>query len=161
MINRRLIVLLGLWKGMGGLPVLAQPVDLVRLRDQVTATEVAFAQTMVNRDQVAFANFIAEDAVFLNGGKPLRGKAAIISYWKQFFSAPKTPFAWKPDLVEVLASGTLAQSIGPVSGPDGVVFGRFYSTWRLESSGIWRVVFDDGYDLCKSAPQESSQGNAR
>ena len=41
-------------------------------------TERAFAATMAARDQAAFASFIAEDAVFLNGGRgELRGKAAI------------------------------------------------------------------------------------
>jgi len=56
--------------------------------------------------------------------------------------------------VVVLASGTLAQSVGPVSNPGGKVVARFYSTWRLESDGRWRVVFDDGYDVCESRAAE-------
>ena len=117
--------------------------ELIR---QATAAEVAFAKTMVDRDHAAFLSFVAEDAVFLNGGKPLRGRAAIGEHWKRFYSAATPPFIWQPDLVEV--SGDLAQSIGPVAAPGGKVLSRFYSTWRLGQDGRWRVVFDDGYNLC-------------
>ena len=115
---------------------------------QVMATEVAFAKTMADRDFVAFMRFVADDAVFLNGGRPLRGKAAIGDHWKRFYSGSTAPFSWKPDLVEVVGSGTLAQSIGPVSTANGKVIARFYSTWRLEPDGDWRVVLDNGYDAC-------------
>ena len=78
---------------------------------------------MVDRDHDAFMRFIADDAVFLNGGKPLRGKATIGAHWQQFFTSPAAPFTWKPELVEVVDSGGLAQSIGPVTAPDGKVKG--------------------------------------
>ena len=118
------------------------------LVQQVTAAETAFAQTMAARDHAAFMRFVAEEAVFLGGGNPLRGKAAVAAGWQRFFTAPEAPFAWKPDRVEVLASGTLAQTTGPVSNAQGKTIARFYSTWRLEDDGRWRVVFDDGYDVC-------------
>ena len=119
--------------------------ELVR---QVTDAEIAFAKTMADRDHAAFMRFVAEDAVFLNGGKPLRGKTAIGEYWKRFYLSPTAPFSWKPDLVEIVASGGLAQSVGPVSTLNGKTIARFYSTWRLEADGSWLVVFDDGYDVC-------------
>ncbi|MEY2690710.1 MAG: hypothetical protein RL375_4910 [Pseudomonadota bacterium] len=123
-------------------------VDVATLRQQVTDTETAFARSMAERNFEAFLSFIADDAVFLNGGDPLRGKAAIAAFWRKFYQAPAAPFSWRPDLVEVLASGTLASSNGPVADPAGKVFARFYSTWRLESPGVWRIVFDNGYDVC-------------
>ncbi len=115
---------------------------------QVTAAETAFAKTMADRDHGAFMSFVADDAVFLNGGKALRGKAAIGDFWKRFYSGPAAPFSWKPELVEVIESGALAQSTGPVMAPNGKVVARFYSTWRLDPEGRWRVVLDDGYDIC-------------
>ena len=118
---------------------------------QVTEAETAFAKTMVDRDHAGFMRFIADDAVFLNGGKPLRGKEAIGEYWRRFYSGAVAPFSWKPDLVEVLGNGRLAQSVGPVSAPNGKTTSRFYSTWRLEPDGTWRVVLDDGYDVCECA----------
>lgn len=127
----------------------ARPVgDRGELVRQVTEAEIAFAKTMADRDHAAFMGFIADDAVFLNGGKPLRGKAAIGEHWKRFYSGPTAPFSWKPDLVEVVGSGNLAQTLGPVASPGGQVIARFYSSWRLEPDGRWRVVFDDGYDVC-------------
>ena len=111
-------------------------------------TERAFAATMAARDHTAFASLLADDAVFLNGGRgELRGKTAIADYWKRYYSAPQAPFSWQPDRVAVLDSGDLAYSTGPVAAPDGKVFARFYSTWRREPSGAWRIVFDDGCNL--------------
>ena len=114
------------------------------LTQDVTDTELAFAKTMADRDLAAFTSFIADEAVFLNGGKPLRGKAAVADYWKRFYGDGRAPFSWKPDHVQVLDSGTLGYSTGPVFDPQGKQFARFYSTWRRESSGAWRIVFDDG-----------------
>lgn len=121
------------------------------LAEQVRAAETAFAQSMADRRLDAFAGFVADDAVFVNGGKPLRGKAAVLEHWTRFFERPVAPFAWKPEIVEVLASGTLAYSEGPVWLPDGKVVARYFSTWRLEPDGRWRVAFDNGYDICSGA----------
>lgn len=127
------------------------PDDIRALRDEVAATERAFAKTMADRDLTAFAGFVADEAVFLNGGSPLRGKDAVVAHWRRLFDGPNAPFSWSPDLVEVLASGTLAESIGPVADPSGAVVARFYSTWRREAPGVWRIVFDNGYDVCPPA----------
>jgi len=122
--------------------------DRGTLEQQVMATERAFAATMAARNHTAFTSFLADDAVFLNGGRgELRGKSAIAEYWKRYYSAPQAPFSWQPDRVAVLDSGDLAYSTGPVAAPDGKVFTRFYSTWRREPSGAWRIVFDDGCSL--------------
>ena len=118
--------------------------DNAALVKQVTDTELAFAKTMADRDHAAFASFLADETVFLMGGKPQRGKAAVADYWKRFYTEPRAPFSWQPDHVQVLDSGGLAASTGPVFDPDGKLFARFYSTWRRENSGVWRIVFDDG-----------------
>ena len=123
----------------------AQPhVDHAEAAKHLTETERAFAKTMAERDHAAFASFIADEAVFLMGGKPLRGKAAVVDNWKRFYTAPKAPFSWQPDHVQVLDSGGLGYSTGPVFDAEGKQFARFYSTWRREASGAWRIVFDDG-----------------
>ncbi len=148
--NRRQLLLFGALAPLAGCVVSPMKADLARLIEQVRGVELAFAKTIADRDHAAFASFIADDAIFINGGNPLRGKPAIVAHWKRFYSGPAAPFSWKPDLVEVLESGTLAHSEGPVAAPDGSVAIRYYSTWRLESSGQWKIVFDNGYDVCKS-----------
>lgn len=115
---------------------------------QVREAETAFAATMAARDLQAFGRHIAEDAVFINGGQPLRGKAAILAHWGRFFSTPEAPFSWRPEIVEIAAGGTLGYTEGPVTTSAGRAGSRFYSTWQRQPDGSWRVVFDNGYRVC-------------
>jgi ketosteroid isomerase-like protein len=122
--------------------------DLFVLRQQVTDAERAFAQSMADRDHAAFAALLSEDAVFFSGEQPVRGKQAVAAAWKPFFEGLIPPFSWEPDRVEVLESGSLALSTGPVRDPEGEVIARFNSIWREEAPGMWRVVFDKGSPVC-------------
>jgi ketosteroid isomerase-like protein len=146
--NRCLLLLAVAFVFLIGCVSVPSPSESTELKAQVTAAEVSFAKTMADRNHMAFTSFISEEAVFISGGKPVRGKPAITEDWKKFYESPRAPFSWKPDLVEVLPSGKLAYSTGPVSNPDGKVFARFNSTWRLEAPGVWRVVFDSGSEVC-------------
>jgi ketosteroid isomerase-like protein len=123
-------------------------IDLKTINAEVAAAETAFAKTMADRNFEAFMTHIADDAVFINGAAPLRGKNAIGEFWKRFFAAKDAPFAWKPEIVETLATGELAYSSGPVTNASGVHFLNFASTWRREPSGKWLVVFDNGFPVC-------------
>lgn len=120
------------------------------LSAQVRAAEIAFAKTMETRDQAAFASMLADEAVFFSNQGAQHGKAAVIAGWKNFFDGAKAPFSWEPDTVEVLASGTLALSSGPVRDPDGRQIATFNSIWRREADGRWKVVFDKGAPVCKN-----------
>lgn len=113
-------------------------------RDEVLAAERAFARTMERRDLASFAEFVAKEAVFFNGPTSLRGRQAVVDGWSRYFAVKDAPFSWEPDAVEVLDSGALALSTGPVKDPSGKVVGRFNSIWRREAPGVWRVVFDRG-----------------
>ena len=124
-------------------------VDLAAAREEVEATERAFAATMARRDLAAFASFLANDTVFFAGPTPLRGKDAVVKAWAKFYEGDEAPFSWEPDLVEVLEAGTLALSSGPVRDPQGNPVGRFNSIWRRETPGVWRIVFDKGEDVCR------------
>jgi ketosteroid isomerase-like protein len=111
---------------------------------EVEAREIAFAKTMADRDLDAFPSFVSPEAVFFNGNEPLRGHDAIGRDWSRFFEGPDAPFSWHPDVVQVLESGHLALSSGPVLGASGEQIGRFNSIWRKDAGGQWRVVFDKG-----------------
>jgi CubicO group peptidase (beta-lactamase class C family)/ketosteroid isomerase-like protein len=129
------------------------PAALAAARSQVESAERAFAATMAKRDFAAFGRFVADDAIFFAGDKPLRGKAAIADAWSRFYEEPEPPFSWAPERVEVLDSGTLALSSGPVKDPQGQVVATFNSIWRRDEDGAWRVVFDKGCDACPCAAQ--------
>jgi ketosteroid isomerase-like protein len=124
----------------------------------VRARELAFARTMAERRFAAFADFVSGEAVFLGGGHPLVGREAIAAHWQRFYDGPSAPFSWRPDDVVALASGTLAHSTGPVAGADGEVNSRFYTIWRLEPDGQWRVVFDNGYRSCEAPHSTRLEG---
>jgi ketosteroid isomerase-like protein len=130
------------------LPAQASPAALTALTRQVFVAESSFAATMAQRDSVAFGRFIAPDAVFFGEKAVLRGKSAVVERWSGFFTGPEAPFSWRPEKVEVLDSGGLALSTGPVHDPEGHQIGTFNSIWRRESDGSWRVVFDKGSPVC-------------
>lgn len=118
--------------------------DTASLAEQVRAAEAAFARSMAERDHAAFVAHLADEAIFFSERGVLRGKNAVAAAWKPFYEGPKAPFSWQPENVEVLASGALAHSSGPVFAPDGRRVATFNSIWRREADGRWRVVFDKG-----------------
>jgi ketosteroid isomerase-like protein len=118
------------------------------LEKQVADRERAFAKTMADRDHAAFATFVADEAIFLGPERALRGKKEVAEGWKGFYDGPQPPFAWAPERVHVVESGTLAISTGPVTDLQGRRIGTFTSTWRRDKDGQWLVVLDSGCPPC-------------
>ncbi|MFZ2235535.1 MAG: nuclear transport factor 2 family protein [Dokdonella sp.] len=116
---------------------------------QVTNAERAFARSMAERNFAAFAAHVDDEALFFSGNNVLRGKAAVLAGWKASFDGPAPPFAWQPEQVEVLASGDLALSTGPVLDATGKRVASFQSIWRRQPSGNWKVIFDRGCPCSK------------
>jgi ketosteroid isomerase-like protein len=134
----------------GAQTVAATPGDLV------AQTERDFARTMADRNHAGFVGFLAEQAIFFDGTRALRGKAAVAAAWKPLFDGGAAPFSWAPDSVEVLADGSLAHSSGIVRDPQGLPIARFNSVWRLEAGGVWRIVFDKGSPLSDADRQTTA-----
>ena len=134
-------------------PVMKEPA-LNEISQTVQETERAFADTMAQRDFEGFKAFISEEAVFFSGSGAssgvLRGKQQVADAWEVFFKDPLAPFSWEPEHVEVLDSGTLAWSTGPVYDPNGKLLGTFNSVWQLDASNQWRIIFDKGSDVCNN-----------
>jgi ketosteroid isomerase-like protein len=120
------------------------------LAQEVRAAEKAFAKSMADRKLDAFATHVSTEALFFGGRGVLRGRDSVVAGWKRFFEGDGAPFSWDPETVEVLESGTLGLSSGPVLDPTGKRIGTFQSIWRLEPDGHWRVVFDKGCPVCDS-----------
>jgi ketosteroid isomerase-like protein len=118
--------------------------------DEVRSAELKFAKAMADRNFKAFVSQLSSDAIFFDESTIQRGAAEVSAAWKPLFDGSKAPFSWAPDHVEVLASGELALSTGPVM-VDGRVVGRFNSIWRLEAPHSWRIVFDKGESVCADA----------
>jgi len=92
--------------------------------------------------------FLSDEAGFVSAATA-RGKDAVAAQWKRYFDGPEAPFSWQRETVEVLDSGTLALSTGPVFDPAGKLVSRFTSIWRREAPGAWRIVFDRGQAVCE------------
>src|SRR5919202_6443326 len=88
------------------------------LKHQVCAAESSFAASMAHRDLKAFAQFVSPEAIFFGDTIIMRGKQAVIDRWRRFFAKAKAPFSWEPEVIEVLPSGNLALSTGPVFNPE-------------------------------------------
>lgn len=117
--------------------------------DEVRAAETAFAKSMADRNHAAFTALLADDTVFWGGKGVLRGKAAVAADWKRFFDGPAAPFSWAPADVEVLTSGTLGYTSGPVYDPKGQRISTFNSVWQRQPDGSWKIIFDKGCPPCE------------
>ena len=119
--------------------------------DQVRAAETAFAKSMADRNATAFASLIADEAVFFGSKTVQHGKPEVVGAWKRFFEGPAAPFSWAPAEVEVLASGTLGMTSGPVYDPNGQRIGTFNSIWQKQKDGSLKIIFDKGCPPCECA----------
>ena len=128
-------------------PVAVRGAEGLDFKQQVFEAESTFAQSLEARDFAAFSSHVSPEAVFF-GGRTLRGKEAVVGAWKKFFDGAKPPFSWKPEVIEVLPSGSLALSSGPVFDPAGKKIATFSSIWRRDKDGQWRIIFDKGCSEC-------------
>jgi ketosteroid isomerase-like protein len=122
--------------------------DPASAQREVADTERAFAKTMADRDHATFVSFLSDETIFFSGPEPLRGKQRVADWWKRYYEKPDPPLSWEPEKVQVLDSGRLALSTGPVHDRDGKLIATFTSIWRLEAPGAWRIIFDKGNEVC-------------
>ena len=130
-------------------PVHAQRGGGAAAVEQVRAAETAFAKSMADRNAAAFAALVSDEAVFFGGKGVQHGKTEVVGAWKRFFDGPDAPFSWKPAEVEVLASGSLGMTSGPVYDPKGNRIGTFNSIWQKQRDGSWKIIFDKGCPPCE------------
>lgn len=132
------------------------------LQNDLRCREIAFSQSVENKNLELFKSFIDSDARFA-GKSVLKGPNEIASAWQLFFSDDGPAIMWRPKFVEILEDGTLALTRGPyrmnTTDTDGNAveqWGTFNSVWRKNADGKWRVVFDAGSDA-REPPDEATQ----
>ena len=118
----------------------------------LAAAETAFAAHSVREDmRAAFLAAFADDGVMVRGGWIV--SSAFLA------SRPRPPIVleWRPQYVEVAASGELGLSTGPSKitskqKPDTPPsYGQFVSIWRRAPGGPWKVEVDLGIGHPESA----------
>jgi ketosteroid isomerase-like protein len=132
----------------GGPPArVQQAAPLPRMDDtaSLAAAETAFAAHSVREDmRVAFLAAFAPDGVFV------RNAWVVSNDWLRDRPAPAIVLDWRPQYVEVAASGELGLSTGPwkitsKAKPEAPPsYGQFVSVWRREGAGPWKVAVDLG-----------------
>ncbi|MBI2567813.1 MAG: hypothetical protein HYV63_12350 [Candidatus Schekmanbacteria bacterium] len=102
----------------------------------------------------AFLEFLDGDAMLFRP-HPVNGREHT-----QQQPDPPIGLVWRPARVEVSASGDLGYSTGPFvvtkkgeASPAGA--GRFFSIWRRDELGEWKVLVDAGADVTTASPADS------
>ncbi|HZN54369.1 MAG TPA: hypothetical protein VFB67_03535 [Candidatus Polarisedimenticolaceae bacterium] len=112
--------------------------------DQVVAAERAFAAASLAHGQhTAFLEYLTEDAIAF---EPVPTPARPLHEGKPNAGATLT---WGPSWVAVASAGDLAISTGPwelrrTEEPRLKMTGWFFSIWRREPGGAWKVAVDSG-----------------
>ncbi len=107
-------------------------------------SERAFARTAAElgtRD--AFIAFLAEDAVLF------RPRAVDGQAWLREQPAAPGLLSWEPVAADASAAGDLGFTFGPwtfrpEAGAAVVARGHYFSVWRRQPDGAWKVVIDHG-----------------
>ncbi|MGE0641048.1 MAG: DUF4440 domain-containing protein [Thermoanaerobaculia bacterium] len=129
--------------------------DRAALAEEVRATEIAFARSVMDNEPELFASFLDEGAIFVSNREVTRGKADVVRAWKGFFEPDRPYFEWHPEVVELSADGTLGLSRGPwvmrfqdKDGKEVELRGLYNSIWQRQSGGGWKILFDAGCSPC-------------
>lgn len=124
-------------------------VSIEELKAEILKTEQEFA-AMAKQEgvAVAFLNYADEQAVLNRNNTLLSGKLAIKTYFEnQTFK--EVNLQWKPDFVDVAASGDLGYTYGQYTfsavDKNGEIIndkGIFHTVWKRQNDGSWRFVWD-------------------
>ena len=120
-------------------------------KQEILETERAFSD-LSEKDGIsrAFLTYAAEEAVLMRNNQLFQGRKAIAKRLEENQpNIENVTLTWKPDFVEVSASGdlgytygsytlTTADSLGNTSQSTGV----FHTVWKRQKDGAWRFVWD-------------------
>lgn len=130
---------------------LAYAADREALKAELVKAETDFcAQAAKEGIPAAFLANIAPDGVLLAAGYEKRGATVVNEQYSE--NTPGVTLSWKPQIVDVAASGDLGYTSGPfelhLPGKDGgaplVYTGRYMTVWKRQPDGKWKFVIDGG-----------------
>lgn len=120
-----------------------------KARNDILAAEKAFTQMAADQGvKQAFLEFAADSAVLNRGGRIIKGKSEIESYFDSQ-TILDVRLEWTPEFVDVAESGDLGYTYGPftfsgISAEGDTIqsSGIFHTVWKLQEDGSWKYVYD-------------------
>lgn len=120
-------------------------------KNEILETERNFS-IMAGEEGISksFTTYAADDAVLMRNEKLIIGKGKITElYQNKPPGISNAQLSWKPDFVDVAASGDLGYTYGKYlfsyidsSGMKKEDTGIFHTVWKRQSDGTWRFVWD-------------------
>ena len=131
-------------------------------KDEIVKTELEFSNLAQEKGMnIAFLNFVANDGVLLRNNKIIKGKDSIKTFMQ---NSTSKGLSWKPDFVDVSASGDLGytygkylfefqDSLGNKKMSENLVElkkgldvkmseGIFHTVWKRQADNTWKFVWD-------------------
>lgn len=125
--------------------------SMEKWKSEIYKTEQEFAE-MAAKEGIpkAFLAFAAQDVVVKRGKKLIIGIEALEeSYEANNPGSGSVSLTWKPDFVDVSASGDLGYTYGKYiymqtdsSGISQIDSGVFHTVWKRQLDGKWKFVWD-------------------
>lgn len=112
--------------------------------DQVVCREKEFAGMSLSHGvKAAFLGFLADQAILFRPG-PVEGKS-----WMAGRPDPPVQLTWGPLFAGVSCSGELGYTLGPYelrdrAGQQPPRHGHYFTLWKKEADGPWKVILDYG-----------------
>lgn len=137
-------------------PLCVAQVHLDRAARQIAENEIAFSRFAVEKGiRTSFLAFLSDDCVMFNP-LPVNGK-------ELYRNGPerKNILSWKPTRVEIAASGDYGFSTGPweirtAKNDTPAAYGHFFSIWKKEKNGDWKVALDLGISYPKEKMEQEA-----
>jgi ketosteroid isomerase-like protein len=157
-----------IWKSLSAALILCgsacapAPPESTIFEQELRQADVEFDRAVADGDIAAFADLVADDAVFFGAATPLEGRDAVVAAWRPFLD-PDSGFTlrWSPTDVEVGSSGDLGVTRGNYrstriteDGSISVGVGFYVTVWRRSEDAKWRAILDIG---TSPQPAQSSQ----
>lgn len=125
--------------------------SLEKWKSEIVEAETNFSAMAAEKGiPEAFISFAAEDAVLMRNNKLVVGKQDLIAYLEnQPVDVQDERLSWKPDFIDVSASGDLGYTYGQFiysyTDSTGTTIenkGVFHTVWKRQDDGSWKFVWD-------------------
>jgi ketosteroid isomerase-like protein len=135
-----------------------------KAQSELVEAERNFARYSVeNGQREAWLAFFADDGIMFQPG-PVNAKE-VMSKRPATAKPPPVTLNWQPIYGDISRAGDLGYNLGPWKITDQTeqkrpdLYGYFFSVWRQQTSGEWKVVLDLGIRVTAATADHSFQGS--